>query len=173
MSSIILRLVGLIGLIGLVVQPAHSQSTQTQRLEANILNNMREEIELTHEIYLETGLVVVLLPAAEVAQLIKGIGMCHDAASANNIITKINRVNFIQQTLPGQIGTLRNLNRSEAQHFLNSRSYTSLQNKMRQLENMPRTTPANACRARQPPPPPSRSYNPPSRSGGCGITVRC
>jgi hypothetical protein len=173
MSSIILRLAGLIGLIGLVVQPAHGQSTQTQRLEANILNNMREEIDLTHEIYLEIGLVPILVGAGEMAEWIKMIDTCHDPAAANSIIAKIHRVEFLQQDVPKQIGTLRNLNVREEQHFLNSRSYMSLQNKMRQLENMPRTTPANACRAKLPPPPPRRSYNPASRSGGCGITVRC
>lgn len=82
-----------------VIMPrAGHAATQTQELEASILNSMREEIELTQDVYKEIGVVVILIPAAEVAQLIKAIGMCHDAASANNIITKINRVNFIQQT---------------------------------------------------------------------------
>ncbi len=150
MSRIALAIIAL----SLLFMPVTGRAaTPTQQLEANILNNMREEIELTQEVYKEIGVVVILLPVAEVTQLIKAIGMCHDAASANNIITKINRVNFIQQTLPGQISSLRNLNGSEAQHFLNSRSYTSLQNKMRQLENMPRTAQVNACRARQKQPP--------------------
>lgn len=150
--------IGALMIVVVLAAPGRAQTSQypyyqIRDLEQSILANMQEEAEDMQEIYDTLKWVPVYAAGAAVGggiiaslkEWIEIIHECHNATEATNIIAKINRVLYLQQAIPQQIGTLRNLSAADAQSLLNSRSYTSLQKKIRQLELMSPASPPTSC----------------------------